>query len=188
MTSFVRRLALTSLLLAALPVGATVVMALTLEEMTARAQVIVRGVVRRTEVQWDEGHTKIWTWTEVEVRETVKGAPRALVVVKQPGGSIPPMGQRVSGAGQFEPGEDVVVFLEPAVDEKGAFVLLAMAAGKVRLETTAGATVARRDLSGLSFARSGQIGTQGPVVERETLGTAEDFLKRIRAAARRSAR
>lgn len=174
--------------LIAAPALATVVMALTMEEMTAMAPVVVHGSVRRTETSWDDGKRKIWTWAEIDVRETLKGAPLRTALVKQPGGVVGGIGQSVSGAATFEAGEEVVLFLEPAVDEKGAFVVLALSAGKVKFEGTVGPKVARRDLSGLSFATSGKRGVAGPVVEREHLGAAEAFLTRIRAAVKGGAR
>lgn len=174
--------------LVAAPAAATVVMALTLEEMTTMSTAVVHGVVRRTETTWDDGKRGIWTWAEIEVKETLKGASSSTVLVKQPGGVVYPVHQTVSGAGKFEEGEEVLLFLSPATDEPQAFVLLAMGAGKVRFESGVGPKVARRDLSGLSFARPGAKGVAGPLAEREHLGTAEALLKRIRAAVKGAAR
>lgn len=174
--------------LLAAPAAATVVMALSLEEMTSMSTTVVHGVVRRTETNWDDGKRGIWTWAEIDVKETLKGAPSATVLVKQPGGVVYPVHQTVSGAGKFEEGEEVLLFLSPATDEPRAFVLLAMGAGKVRFESTVGPKVARRDLSGLSFARPGAKGLAGPLAEREHLGAADALLKRIRVAVRGAAR
>jgi hypothetical protein len=182
-----RRL-VTLCLLAPLTALATVVMALSMEELTTMAPIVVHGTVQRSVTNWTEDKRGIWTWTEVSVRETLKGPRAATVLVKQPGGVLQGIGQSVSGAARFQDGEEVVLFLEPAVDERNAYVVLAMAAGTVTLEQTTGAKVARRNLEGLSFARRGAPGTVGPVVERETLGTAEAFLARIRAAAKGGAK
>lgn len=175
-------------LLLCAPAFATVVMALSMEEMTAMAPVVIHGTVRRSFTGWDDAHRSIWTWTEVEVRESLKGAPLRIALVKQPGGVVDGIGQSVSGVATFEGGEEVVLFLEPAVDERNAWVVLAMGAGKVTLEATLGPKVARRNLAGLSFARRGGRGVAGPVAEREHLGAADAFLKRIRAAAKGGAR
>ncbi|MCA3013590.1 MAG: hypothetical protein INH41_14500, partial [Myxococcaceae bacterium] len=112
----------------------------------------------------------------------------ATVLVKQPGGVIGDVGQRVSGVATFAPGEEVVLFLEPAADEPHTFVPYAMAASKVTLANRRGVQVALRDLSGLSFARYGEKNLVQPVDEREVLGTAEAFLARVRAAAKGGAR
>lgn len=179
-----RSVALAVLCLLAAPVTAlaTVVMALSMEELTAMAPVVVHGTVQRSVTNWTEDKRGIWTWSEIVVRETLKGPRAATVLVKQPGGVLEGIGQSVSGAARFQDGEEVVLFLEPAVDERNAYVVLAMAAGKVTLEQTVGPKVARRNLAGLSFARRGGAPVVGPVAERETLGTAEAFLTRIRAA------
>lgn len=183
-----RRLLSLFLLAAPLTALATVVMALSMEELTTMAPVVVHGTVQRSVTNWTEDKRGIWTWTEVSVRETLKGPRAATVLVKQPGGVLEGIGQSVSGAARFQEGEEVVLFLEPAVDERSAYVVLAMSAGKVTLEQTTGPKVARRNLSGLSFARRGAPGAAAPVIERETLGTAEAFLARIRAAAKGGAK
>jgi hypothetical protein len=168
--------------------SATVVLAMSMEEMTARVPLVVRGTVHRVDPQWTEGRAGIWTYAEVVVKETLKGAPRATVLVKQPGGVIGEFGQRVAGAAAFASGEEVVLFLEPAVDEPHTFILHSMAASKVTLLNRRGVQVALRDLSGLSFARYGEKNLVQPVDEREVLGTADAFLARVRAAAKGGAR
>lgn len=162
---------------------ATVVLALTMEELTARAPLVVHATAQRSLVAWDEPHAKIWTWTELVVKETLKGTPTETVLVKQPGGVVGEVGQQVSGVATFEPGEEVVLFLEPAPDEPGAFVPVSMSASKVTLEERFGARVAKRDLSGLAFATPGEQRVREP--DREVLGTADAFLARIKAAVKR---
>ncbi|MCU0695592.1 MAG: hypothetical protein MUC96_03560 [Myxococcaceae bacterium] len=171
-----------------LTASATVVLAMSMEEMTARVPVVVRGTVHRVDPQWTEGRTGIWTYAEVVVKESLKGGTRTTVLVKQPGGTMGEVSMRVAGAAAFTPGEDVVLFLEPAVDEANTFVLHSMAASKVTLQNRRGVQVALRDLSGLSFARYGEKNLVQPVDEREVLGTAEAFLARVRTAAKGGAR
>ncbi len=176
------RLCLTLVAVTALPAFATVVMALTIEELTQRTPVIVHGSVQRTVTNWTVDHRGIWTWTEISVREALKGEVKATVLVKQPGGKMGALTQSVSGAATFEAGEEVLLFLEPAVDEPGAFVLMGLSAGKVKFESPMGSRLATRNLSGISFAHAGKKGLAGPVAEREILGTADAFLARVRAA------
>ncbi|MBE2248420.1 MAG: hypothetical protein IAE78_02650 [Myxococcus sp.] len=175
-------------LLAPVSVFATVVIAMSMEEMTERSPLVVRGTVHRVDTQWAEGRSKIWTYSEIVVQETLKGAARTSVLVKQPGGVIGNIGEHVSGAATFTPGEDVVLFLEPAVDEPNCFVPFAMSAAKVSLVSKGGKRVALRDLSGVSLASPGKQGVVRPVDERETLGFEDAFLARIRAAAKGGAR
>ena len=164
---------------------ATVVLALSMEELTARAPLIVHAVAQGSNVAWDEPHAKIWTWTELVVKETFKGDTAKTLVVKQPGGVVGEVGMEVSGVATFKPGEEVVLFLEPAPDEPGAWVPVSMSASKVTLEERFGARIAKRDLSGLAFTRVGQQRVTEPKEEREVLGTADAFLARIKAAVKR---
>ncbi len=177
-----RRLLLPLLALAPLGALASVVVSLTMEELTAQAPLVVHGTVHRVESSWDDGRAKIWTWSEVVVRETLKGPRFTTVLVKQPGGVVGELGQAVAGVARFAPGEEVVLFLEPAPDEEKTWIPTSLSASKVSLVEHLGAKVARRDLSGLVFARPGQRALVRPVDELETLGRAEAFLARIRAA------
>lgn len=171
-----------------LSAGATVVLALSMEELTSRAPLVVHATVHRSDAAWDEAHARIWTWTELVVKDTLKGTPSATVLVKQPGGTVGGGTLGVSGVATFTPGEEVVLFLEPAPDEAGTWVPVSMSASKVSFEERFGAKLARRDLSGLVFAYPGKKGVVHPVDERETLGTASAFLSRIRNAAKRGGR
>lgn len=164
---------------------ATVVLALSMEELTARAPLIVHCVAQGSNVVWDEPHAKIWTWTELSVKETLKGEVTRQVVVKQPGGVVGEVGMEVAGVATFKPGEEVVLFLEPAPDEPGIWVPVSMSASKVTLEERFGTRVAKRDLGGLAFARVGEQRVVEPRQEREILGTADAFLARIKAAVTR---
>lgn len=174
---------LSVLLAAALPCAAlaTTVMALSVEEMAQRSPLVVRATVDQSQAAWDARERSIWTYTELSVHETLKGAPASGVIVKQPGGVVGGRGTAVAGAARFAPGEEVVLFLEPAVDEKGVFVVLALAAGKVSLEDHLGVRSAVRHLEGLAFARPGG-GAVRPVGPVEVIGPAEAFLERVRRA------
>ncbi len=183
-----RHLFLSLALLAPLTALGTVVLSLSFEELTARAPLVVQARVNASSVAWDDEHAKIWTWTELVVNETLKGTPFATVVVKQPGGVVGEMGMEVSGVASFVPGEEVLLFLEPAPDEKGAWVPVSMSASKVSFEDRFGVKIARRDLSGLAFSKPGQQRLVQPVDEREVLGPVDAFLARIRAAVKRGGR
>ncbi|MBL8922043.1 MAG: hypothetical protein JNJ54_24550 [Myxococcaceae bacterium] len=183
-----RRSLLVLALLAPLSALATVVLSMSMEEMATRAPLVLRGTVHRVDTQWDEAHAGLWTTSEVVVREVLKGPARTTVLVKQPGGTLNGFSQRVSGVASFTPGEDVVLFLEPAVDAPDAFVPVAMSAARVSLVQKGGQTIATRDLSGLTFASPGQRGLIRPVDAHEVLGFADAFLARLRAAVKGGAR
>jgi hypothetical protein len=162
---------------------ATVVIAESIEEMTRGSALVVRATAQQSMTAFDQGETKIWTWTELTITETLKGqAPRTLVV-KQPGGEVGALGQHVSGVARFRAGEDCVLFLEPATDEKGVFVVRGLSAGKVSFQSRLGRVLAVRDLSGLAFARAGTQDKVKRVDDAEVLGLPDAFLARVRAAA-----
>jgi hypothetical protein len=166
----------------------SVVISMSMEEMTTRSPLVIRGTVHRVDTQFAEGRAKIWTYSEIVVHETLKGASLTTVLVKQPGGIIGNIGERVAGVATFTPGEDVVLFLEPCADEPACFVPMALSASKVSLVSKGGKRLALRNLSGVSFATPGKRGVAGPVEEHENLGFEDAFLTRIRAAAKGGAR
>jgi hypothetical protein len=175
-----------ALLCLALPTfaHATVVEAMTFEQLTGRVPLIVRGTVGSQEARWDEKQRRISTYTEIVVSEVLKGDSRQSIIVRQPGGEVGPVGQAVSGAARFEPGEEVLLFLEPAGKNGIEFVTCGLAAGKVRIAPDRlGRVKASRDLRGIGFYEPEQ---QVPVVREvnplEDLGDAERFLQRIRLA------
>lgn len=163
--------------------SASVVIHETFEQMARRVPVIVRGKVARSVATWDAEKRTIWTWTELTVSEPIKGKPGGLVLIKQPGGEVDGIGQAVAGAATFREGDDCLLFLEPAPREAGAFMVTGMSAGKVLMTQWKGLPAAMRDTSGIAFARPAQGAVAEQVRSPEFLGSPEDFLERIRAAA-----
>ena len=174
-----RTLALALLLVAAVA-PATVIVNESLEEMTHKVPLIVRGHVNRNVAGWDAEHRRIWTWTELTVSETIKGKSEGVLLFKQPGGETGGIGQAVSGTAKFKEGEDCIVLLFPAPDEPGVWRVYSLAAGKIALVPQAGQLVAQRDLSGLGLA-SPKTGKVTPVDGAERLGTADELVGQLRA-------
>lgn len=173
----------TALLIAvgAFVASASVVAYETIDDMARRVPLIVRGKVVRSISGWDDGHRRIWTWTEVAVSDAIKGQSGKLVLVKQPGGEVEGIGQQVDGVARFTEGEDCILFLEPAPDEKNVWRPSGLSAGKVNVTVERGQTVAMRITEGLSFAVQGERKV-GIVQPRETLGAPAQFIERLRAA------
>ena len=167
---------------------ATAVIAETMEEMTQHSSMVVRGTVRQVQVQLNNDTGRIYTYADIQVTEGLKGSRGGSVLVKTPGGEILGRGQGVAGAGTFVTGQDTVLFLEPAVDEQGVWILRALAAGKIDLEKSSkGELRAVRHLEGIAF-----FDKAGSTVRRvhpeDDLGTPDAFLARIRTAALAGAR
>lgn len=116
------------LLLLAAAASATTYAHITLEELAARADVVVRARVGDGEARWLEraGPARIVTFHRVDVLEVLQGrltdaegAERSLTV-GVPGGVVGEIGQRVHGAPKLASGDVVVIFLGPATGPGGA--------------------------------------------------------------------
>jgi hypothetical protein len=178
------RVLVTAGLFFGVPALASVVVAQTIEEMTRAAPLVVRARVGQVQVSWDEGQKKIWTRAELQILETVKGAPASTVLVRQPGGELATIAQRVDGAAQFKTGEEGIFFLETVPDEPNVFTVYALGAGKVLFETSkTGEVRAVRNLDGLAFYALPSKQVVKPVSDREDLGTPQTLITRLKKAA-----
>jgi hypothetical protein len=111
--------------------GATTLLKTDLQELSSTSDVVVRGTVKRVESRWTKDGSRIVTDIDVEVREAMKGAPPKTVTIRQPGGVVGDIGQKVSGLASFQEGEDVVVFLEKKPGN--AFDVRGWAQGKYKI-------------------------------------------------------
>lgn len=133
------------LALVASPAWATTLVALDVEGLARTSDVVVRGHVLKSEPRLTKDGARIVTDTEIEVAETHKGAPGRTVTVMQPGGVVGEVGQKVDGVAPFEPGEEVVVFLE----QRGTrYLVTGMVQGKWRVERSGGQVLARPETTG----------------------------------------
>lgn len=95
------------------PVEASVVLQLTDQQMTLRADRIVRAKVIRKVSQWMPKQRRIYTFITLLVMDPVKGAKSSQeVVIRQLGGTANGMGMYIPGSANFQLGEEVFVFLE----------------------------------------------------------------------------
>jgi hypothetical protein len=121
-----------SLVLVGLTAGATSIVRQDVPELSRRADAVLRGTVVRTDSRWSGDRRRIFTEVEIRVAETMKGSPGKTVVVRQPGGVVGKVAQRVDGVASFRQGEEVVVFLAKKPDD--SFVVQGMGQGKFRVE------------------------------------------------------
>lgn len=91
---------------------------MSLEEITGQAEVIVLGTVESAESAWSSDGRIIVTRTTVSVERPLLGGPRARVIVETPGGRVGDQTMIASGAPVFHPGERVILFLEPAGEQR----------------------------------------------------------------------
>ncbi len=117
--------------------AATLVRGFSLHELVRAGHSAVRGEVIGAEVVWDAAWGNVYTHTFVRVDEVLSGAERVgdVVVVRQLGGLLDGVEQRVVGTADLPLGAEVVVFAR----SDGAFhYLVGMAQGAWRV-TRAGA-------------------------------------------------
>jgi hypothetical protein len=103
--------------LAAPPLAlASLVRAMDLAELTARADQIIVADVVSVQATWDPAHRTIYSTVEVNVQESWKGSPPAngRISIRQPGGRVGEIEMTVHGMPSFSTGERTLLFLERA--------------------------------------------------------------------------
>jgi hypothetical protein len=174
------RLALLLTLGLGLTAEATTVLAESIDEMAVRAPIVVRAQVHQSQAGWSESPRRIWTWTELAITEVIKGKVPTVVLVKQPGGVVGPVGQAVPGVASFAAGEDCVLFLEPSPDEPKVYLVRGLAAGKISFVERQGQQVAQRSLDGLNLVHPGAPDLVRVLRPETSLGAAQAVLERLR--------
>lgn len=151
--------ALGTIVVAARPARATVMVELALEDMIRDADAVVRGVVERSAVRMDlrTGQLEPWTITRLRTNAWLKSSSRApegeLVEIEELGGVWNGGGSWIDGTPRYRANEEVVVLLKR--DAEGHLRTLGMVQGKfvVRRGAPGVQTLMVRDLSSVGFAR-----------------------------------
>jgi hypothetical protein len=188
-----RILALVAALLAtcafAAPAGASVVMALSFDELAADAHRVVLGDVTAVESRWVErdGGKTIETAIDLAVQTELSNASAGSTVrIVQPGGQVGDVGLAVSGMPEFHVGERVLVFLHvTGTDAEGRTThsVVGMAQGKfiVLPRLLGGFDAIQQFPAGLALAEAGADGTIRPNEARRPLTLdLDEALARIR--------
>jgi hypothetical protein len=160
--------------------GATTLIRLETPDLARKSELVVRGKVSRADAHWTGDHRRIVTDVEIEVAESFKGQAPKTVVVEQPGGVVGDIGQRVDGIARFDPGEEVVVFLERRPGDR--FLVTGMAQGKFRVERSSDGKVAFAVPAELGEATVVDPATHQPLVVRASPMKVEDLRATVRAA------
>jgi hypothetical protein len=175
--------ALALFIIAAGTAGATVMIREDLDTLTRQSDVIVRGKVTRLASRWTADHRRIVTDVDIEVSESLKGAPATVVRVTQPGGEVGDIGQRVSGLAVFSPGEEVVVFLQRRPGE--GYAVEGLAQGKFRVERSSDGTRAFAVPEPTGDALVLDAATRQPIQVESRVRELEDLRREVRAALNR---
>ena len=90
---------------------ATIVPAVSFEELADSSELVVAGRVTRSWAAWDGDHKYIWTHYELAVASAQKGNPGPTVEFAEPGGALDGRVQSIAGTVSYAPGDNVAVFL-----------------------------------------------------------------------------
>ena len=98
------------LLCAVTSIHATTLARLSLDQLAAAADASARVRCTSAQSRWENG--QIWTVTNFDVLETMKGALPAHITVRLPGGRVGHLTAMVDGTPKFNAADEAVVFLE----------------------------------------------------------------------------
>ena len=133
---------------------ATTAVAVDTEFMTNRATAVVLATVVSLESRWNDAHTKIYTFTVVDVQDDFKGKTKGRkITVRQLGGRVGNIACYVPGQPTLRKGEKILAFLRPSKKDKARFCVVGMAQGKYSVLEDGTAV---RDLNGLHLMGAGQ--------------------------------
>jgi hypothetical protein len=140
-------------LLVAAPVWlrATTVVPMGVENLSHVSTHIVEGRALESISQWNPEHTLILTYTRFAVSRTLKGQAPGTIMVRQLGGTVDGVTQKVSGVRHWRPGEEAVLFLQPSSIADGALVVTGLMQGNFLMRRTAeGQTLVSNDMPEVS--------------------------------------
>jgi hypothetical protein len=128
--------------------GATTLARMSVAQMSRAAQVIVRAQCEANSTGWDAG--EIWTFTTFEVEEVWRGEAPAQISVRLLGGTAGNLTSSVAGIPRFQPGEEVVLFLERT--QRGDFSIVSWEQGtfRIRRDIRAGEESVTQDTAALA--------------------------------------
>lgn len=142
-------------------VEATVMLPMSIEDLSKESLAVVRARVLDQTARWGEGKKRIYTHTRLEVIDPIHRSASipAVIEVRTLGGEVDGLGMKVSGEARFTPGEQVVVFLGADRDSPALYRVVGMSQGKFRVhQEPEGRWVATPSLEGLAFAKRGADG------------------------------
>lgn len=129
---------------------ASVALALSVEDLTSKADAVVRGHVTGQQAQWTRSG-RIVTTVHVAVDATLKGAAPAAIDVRHTGGHVGDIGQQVIGEVGFTDGEEVVLFLRRHPADAKTFTVIGLSQGKFHVERSQAEVRAVQKLDGLGL-------------------------------------
>jgi hypothetical protein len=150
---------------------ATSIVPMSVEELTARAQLVVEGRALEQWSQWDNNEHLIYTYTRFAVTQRLKGEAADSVVVRQMGGTAGGYTQIVSGVHHWQAGDEAVLFLRPSVANDGSLAVVGLVQGNFRMTRAGGAVTASNGVPAVSMSTGVGVstftGSRMPLTELE---------------------
>ena len=174
-----------------LPAASTSVLPISLQRMTAAADLIFHGKVIANEVKHDPASGRVVTLTTFAVMEIIKGETGETHTIKQIGGRLPGSNVRqvIQGVPDFSTGHEYVVFM-PKASSLGFSSPIGLSQGKFAVDRVDGQAVirSRRAAAAISRGPAQQTSPETPaaVVSGQGAGRTEtvklaDFLESVGA-------
>jgi len=145
----------------ALPAAATIMVPLSLAELTQDSSLIVRGRVRDRSAAWDDQHQKIYTTAVIDILDTVwsKRSVGLQIKVRTLGGEVGDLGMKVAGTPDLKVGEEVLLFLREDSKVPAEFAVIGMNQGRFTVfQDSTGRVMAKPTWDGIAFAKPGEDG------------------------------
>lgn len=142
--------------------GATTVIPLSVEQLTASADEIVEARAVRSWTSWNAPRTILYTFTEFNVTSRLKGAAPDVITVKQMGGHADGLIQTIAGLRYFQDGEEALLFLRRSAANDGTRVIVGLMQGNFRVwATTTGRRMASNGVPHVNAVEGGEMRTFG---------------------------
>lgn len=116
-----------------MPVRATTLVRMSLNQLAQASKTIVRGRVINQESRWNAQHTQIITLTTVALGQTLKGDAAETLVIEQMGGVVGHIRSWVPGTALLRPQAEYVFFLQPSATNPSRHLLVGMMQGAFRV-------------------------------------------------------
>ena len=165
--------------LLAVAAAATTVIPMSVERLATQSSHIVYARALGHHSAWNADHTRIFTYTQFQVMQTLKGNTPATIVVKQLGGHAGGYNMKVAGVRYWQNGEDAVLFLQPTAPSDGTYRVTGLMQGNFRAtQTSSGKVVVSNGVpEAKEVAASGEVQAY-----RGSQMTLQELERRVRQA------
>ncbi|MEJ2007154.1 MAG: hypothetical protein P8Z30_03205 [Acidobacteriota bacterium] len=112
---------------------ATTLVRMSLSQLVQASSTIVQGQVVSQESRWNASHTRIMTYTTVQLDKALKGQPPSTLTIEQLGGTVGNFHVRVPGTAFLRRQGQYVLFLEPVKGKAQTYHMVGMMQGAFRI-------------------------------------------------------